>query len=93
VLDLDGATNGVISTVAGLATMVMPAAVPWLAAADPHTGYRWLMLCTLAAAVMQLVCLIWLLLSVRWVRGQQRSWAAEGDVAGENEGLWMGQPA
>ncbi len=63
--DLDGHVNGIISTVAGVALTVMPYVVPWLAKLDPARGFSWLMIATLAMAVMQWAALAQLMAAVR----------------------------
>jgi MFS family permease len=87
VVDLDGRANGLISTVAGLAVMAMPAAVPFLAASDPARGFTWLMLATLVMAVMQLAFLVHLLLAKRVVLRQRKSGTSSHQHAHGSDGL------
>ncbi|GIL63602.1 hypothetical protein Vafri_17638, partial [Volvox africanus] len=65
-LQLDGFTNGILSSVAGLASTLCPAAVPWLAA---HTqlGYGALMGVALAMSGVQLAMVVGALIGARWV--------------------------
>ncbi|GIL77296.1 hypothetical protein Vretifemale_6767, partial [Volvox reticuliferus] len=70
-LQLDGFTNGILSSVAGLASTLCPAAVPWLAA---HTrlGYGALMAVALAMSGVQLAMVVAALIGARWVDEWQR---------------------
>ncbi|GFH17284.1 MFS domain-containing protein, partial [Haematococcus lacustris] len=57
-IPLDGHLNGLISTVTGLSITLLPSAIPFMAKRDPQRGFAWLMIATLAMALMQYVCLV-----------------------------------
>ncbi|GLC42553.1 hypothetical protein PLESTM_001350000 [Pleodorina starrii] len=71
-LQLDGFTNGILSSVAGLASTLCPAAVPWLA---EHTGmgYGALMAVALAMSGVQLAMVVAALVGARWVDEWQKA--------------------
>ncbi|GLI59433.1 hypothetical protein VaNZ11_001317, partial [Volvox africanus] len=85
-LQLDGFTNGILSSVAGLASTLCPAAVPWLAA---HTqlGYGALMAVALAMSGVQLAMVVGALIGARWVDEWQRL-EAEEEERGEGQARW-----
>ncbi|KAG2498357.1 hypothetical protein HYH03_003616 [Edaphochlamys debaryana] len=79
-LQLDGFTNGILSSVAGLASTLCPAAVPWLA---EHTGlgYGALMGTAFGMSALQLVSVLAAMLGARYVDAWIRAEEAEEDVA------------
>ncbi|KXZ48627.1 hypothetical protein GPECTOR_26g530 [Gonium pectorale] len=80
-LQLDGLTNGILSSVAGLASTLCPAAVPWLAG---HTGmgYGSLMAVALVMSGAQLAMVLAAMWGARWVD----EWARREEEEEEQEG-------
>eukprot|EP00199_Chlamydomonas_sp_CCMP681_P000514 CAMPEP_0119101024 /NCGR_PEP_ID=MMETSP1180-20130426/156_1 /TAXON_ID=3052 ORGANISM="Chlamydomonas cf sp, Strain CCMP681" /NCGR_SAMPLE_ID=MMETSP1180 /ASSEMBLY_ACC=CAM_ASM_000741 /LENGTH=464 /DNA_ID=CAMNT_0007085039 /DNA_START=71 /DNA_END=1466 /DNA_ORIENTATION=- len=90
-LSLDGETNGLIATVAGLAATIMPALVPWLAGqAWLRIGWHSLMVVTLGMALLQWVALLQLLLAGRANRKASRLVAADAGLDAPLLSSWHG---
>ncbi len=91
-LQLDGFTNGILSSVAGLASTLCPAAVPWLAERT-GLGYGVLMAVVLVMSVAQLAMVGCAQLGAVWVdEWRRQEEEAEGSESGsESEGEEAGR--
>ncbi|KAJ9528235.1 hypothetical protein QJQ45_014340 [Haematococcus lacustris] len=83
-IPLDGHLNGLISTVTGLSITLLPSAIPFMAKRDPQRGFAWLMIATLAMALMQYVCLVQLVCASKGIK--RRAAIAAAAAAGSSPG-------